>query len=413
MKDNAAPESERKAVDGTRAGAMFRLAVVTSHPVQYQAPLFQELARHPAIEATVYYGHDDGLNGAVDTGFGIPVTWDRPLLEGYRFRFLTRGTAVLKVSRTFANLPIVWELWRQRYDAVLIHGYATALSLFAYVGAWASGTPVLLRTESELLRPRKRWIRWAKRAILYVLFRHTAAFLCIGNANRDFFRHYGVANRKLFQTPYCVDNGFFTPSPSWRKQEKPEMKKSLGLRPDPPVIVFSGKLIDRKRPLDLAEAYARVVGCGIDATLLYIGEGVLRRDLEAFFTSRELTHVLLAGFQNQTQLPKYYGCGDVFVLPAQFESWGLVVNEAMLFGMPAIVTDIVGAGYDLVEPGMTGYVYKVGDIEQLTLYLSELLSNPGKRAAMGNAAQTRVCSYSYEACVQGIVRAVEVAGRRH
>jgi glycosyltransferase involved in cell wall biosynthesis len=85
----------------------------------------------------------------------------------------------------------------------------------------------------------------------------------------------------------------------------------------------------------------------------------------------------------------------------------------MLFGMPAIVTDMVGAGYDLVEPGMTGYVYKVGDIEQLTLYLSELLSNPGKRAAMGNAAQTRVCSYSYEACVQGIVRAVEVAGRRH
>ena len=126
----------------------FRLAVVTSHPVQYQAPLFKKLSKHPQIDLCVYYGSDSSIQGKMDPGFGIPIVWDRPLLEGYRYRFLKKMSSSGK-SRHLQGMGVAFllpEFLRERYDAVFVHSYATAASLKAYLSAWFSGTPGLLHT---------------------------------------------------------------------------------------------------------------------------------------------------------------------------------------------------------------------------------------------------------------------------
>ncbi len=386
----------------------YRLVVVTSHPVQYQAPLFRQLARHPSIDLTVYYGNDSSLANTVDPDFGIPVVWDRPLLDGYRSVFLTHCTKpITKSSRLAAYSHIILDFCRNRYDAVFIHGYATPFSALAYLAAWISRTPVLLRTESELLRARATGLKVAKRLFLNLLFHGTAAFLVIGSANREFYMQHRVVWRKMYQTPYCVDNDYFAAKCQELRPRRAELKQALGFPPALPVITFSGKLIERKRPMDLAMAYQQLVEAGTSAGLLIIGEGRLRSELEDFFAAQQLPHVRLVGFKNQTELPECYVCGDVLVLPSAFETWGLVVNEGMLFGMPVITTDMVGAARDLIENDVTGYVYPVGDVPGLARLLQGLLSDPEKRLNMGGAAQRRVSKLNYQACVEGIVKALQ------
>lgn len=386
----------------------YRLAVVTSHPVQYQAPLFKRLAEHPQIDLTVYYGSDSSIRGELDRDFGVPVQWDRPLLEGYHSIFMNAGK-----DWNSGRANIIQTLIRQQYDAVFIHSYATSLSLMAYAGAWLSRTPVLLRNESELIRPRRPLVLATKRVLLNALFRHTAGFLSIGSANRAFYRYYGVPETRIYHTPYSVDNDFFAIEGSKWISHKKELKSEMGLMPSQPVILFSGKLIPRKRPLDLLNAYLRIVKEGVPASLLFVGEGELRSDIEKIVVENKLDQVRITGFQNQTQLPRFYAMGDIFVLPSEFDPWGLVVNEAMLFSMPVIVSDRVGAGADLVQDGITGFVYPVGEIEQLASHLVELARDSERCKQIGLSARERISDWNFDICVGEIVRAVSDTSSRN
>ena len=305
----------------------FRLAAVTSHPVQYQAPLFQHLAQHPQIDLTVYYGHDGSVTGELDREFGIPIVWDRPLLDGYRSKFLSSRASRLDQWLGIAGkAAIVGHLSRGRYDAVFIHSYATALSLLTYLGAWISRTPILLRTESHRLRPRSAGVEWLKKPVLSALFRWTDAFLTIGQANRQFFLYYGVDDSRMFSTPYCVDNDYLSEQAQIHIPNKAAVMQRTGLKSDRPVIAFSGKLIERKRVQDLIRALDILATQGLAATLLVIGDGPLRDELTTIAAEANIDAVFV-GFQNQTQLARYYVCADALVHPVQQRDVGARIER--------------------------------------------------------------------------------------
>jgi glycosyltransferase involved in cell wall biosynthesis len=391
----------------------YRLAAVTSHPVQYQAPLFQRLAAHPSVDLTVFYGDDRSVAGDVDDGFGVRVQWDRPLLEGYRSVFLTRNASVSgPVKRIAAHAGIIGHLRRERFDAVFIHSYATRLALFAYLGAVASGTPVLLRTESERLRPRRRWTEALKEIVLRPLLALTSAVLVIGSANRRFYEHYGVPGARQFFTPYSVDNDYFLAQAELADPSRHERRLAHGWTDGIAVVGFSGKLIPRKGVEDLIDAVAMLQRDGLRAGLLVVGDGPDRAALEERVRSHRLQWTVFAGFRNQSELAAWYGCMDVSVLPSRFETWGLVLNEAMLFQLPVIASSMVGAGEDLIAPGENGYVFDVGDVRGLADRLRGLVESAQLRRDFGRRSHAIVQRYSHDACVQGILESLDhVTGR--
>lgn len=377
----------------------YRLAVITSHPVQYQAPLFKILAAHPEIELKVYYGSDHSIRGSLDPGFGINVRWDRPLLDGYDSKFLHSTSEIISVLRN------------EDFDAVFLHSYANLLSLGTYLGAMLTGTPILLHTESENLRRRNWLFQWVKKLALSILFRNTAAFLCIGQCNYRFYKEYRIPEQSIFSTPYCVDNDFFLSQAAEWSIQKAQILNELSLPSSQPTVLFSGKLISRKRPFDLLEAYEGLSRDKTPFNLIFIGDGILRTSLEERIQERRLKYVRLVGFKNQLEISKYYAAGDVFVLPSQFDTWGLVVNEAMLFGMPIITTDQVGSGYDLVEENQTGFVYPVGNVSSLVEKLNILVQDPQKSKWLGENARHKVLEYNYRQCVDGILKALQYVTR--
>lgn len=396
-----------------RSPRKYRLAVVTSHPVQYQSPLFQRMAADDRIDLTVFYGHDGSVVGDLDREFSVRIQWDRPLLEGYQFVFLTRRSDRLNaLQRLVAEARIIAYLWQQSFDAVLIHSYATRLSLFAYGGAIASRTPVLLRTESELLRRRSWWVEALKRLVLTPLFALTAGVLVIGKMNRSFFEAYGVDASRHFFTPYSVDNTYFAHQRELVRGSRCALRHRHGWADDVVVVGFSGKLIPGKRVEDLIDAVAVLQDEGLRTGLLIIGDGPSRPDLEERVRAGRLKWTVFAGFKNQSEISASYACLDVFVLPSGSETWGLVVNEAMVFGLPVVATTMVGASADLVEQGRNGHVFEAGHVDGLVQALRQLITSPETRRRFGEHSETIVQRYSYDACLRGILEALRHVTRR-
>ena len=365
------------------------------------------MAAHDGIDLTVFYGHDGSVSGELDREFGLRVKWDRPLLEGYRSVLLERRSNGLNgLQRLAADARIIAHLWRRRFDAVFIHSYATRLSLFAYLGALASRTPVLLRTESERLRPRHRWIEMLKKLLLRPLFARTAGFLVIGKANRQFFEAYGVDPSRQFLTPYSVDNAYFSHQRQLVRSSRRELRQNHGWTDDVVVVGFSGKLISRKGVPDLIDAVAALQDEGVPAGLFIVGDGPSRAELEARVRARNMKWTIFAGFKNQSELAACYICLDIFVLPSRFDPWGLVMNEAMVFGLPVLATNMVGASMNLTEHGKNGYVFDVGNVDGLAQHLRHLARSAETRRQFGSHSETIVQRYSYDVCVGGILGAL-------
>jgi glycosyltransferase involved in cell wall biosynthesis len=385
-----------------------RLAFLTSHPIQYQAPLFRALARRPEVDLTVFFGTDQGARAYRDPGFGAAVQWDVPLLEGYAHVVLPnlnpRGTSAGFFG--LVNPGIVQALRRGRFDALIVHGWAHATSWLAFGAARALGVPLLLRGESNGLREVAGWRAAVKRRALAWLFARTAGFLAIGSLNREFYRRHGVPAHRVFSAPYAVDNAFFRRAAEAHLPERDRLRGQEGLAADATVFLFCGKLTPVKRPLDLLAAFQRL-GAGPRAALLYVGDGPLRAEIERRAAGSPGVRVL--GFRNQSELARYYTVADVLVLPSEFEPWGLVVNEALNFGLRVIASDQVGAAPDLVQGEDHGQVVPAGDVAALARAMRAGLDHPEPRPRLGG--KRLIDGWGIEEATEGILEALTAVGR--
>ena len=162
--------------------------------------------------------------------------------------------------------------------------------------------------------------------------------------------------------------------------------------------------------MDLLVAFHNVRKRGIDAALAFVGSGDQEAALKEYVRTQQIPDVHFLGFRNQSELPDLYAAADVFVLPADNEPWGLIINEVMCAGLPVIATNEIGAVGDLVKPGENGFTYDAGDIDALTDYLARLLQEPETRAGMSQASRRIIAGWDHERCVQGIKQALTQTG---
>lgn len=389
----------------------YKLAILTAHPIQYQAPLFKKLAKQPEIDLTVYFCWDFGVDRpGYDSGFGKEIKWDIPLLDGYKYKFLKNYS--LKPSESFfgqINFGIIKELFQHRYDAIWIHGYASFTNWLAFFGAKISRTPILLRGESHLLTPRPVWRKAVKNILLRLLFKNISGFLVIGSLNKDYYKYYGVSQNKIFLVPYAVDDCFFKNQYKKWKSLNNEIRKELGVKKGEIIILYVGKIFGAKGPgaFDLLKAFEKLSSNSQSmAKLVFVGDGKEKPLLEQYVADNNIRNVIFAGFKNQTELPKYYSVADTLVLPSYSEQWGLVVNEAMYFGNAIIASKQVGAVYDLVRYGKNGYIFSAGDVAALTEIIYNLINNGNLLKVMQDNSLKIIDKWGLDSCVNGVLTAL-------
>ena len=346
------------------------LAILTTHPIQYQVPLFRALEGHSGIRATVLYPLLHGAEEAYDREFGFAYKWDVPLLDGYQWVKLENKARTPHVGRFFGtHVPgLAQQLRNMEADAVLIPGWSRRYYLEGIGAARSLRLPVLMRGETRLVPTAPMWKRLVKKAAVAPLVRRMSAVLPIGKASRTFYRWCGVEERRMFDSLYFVDNAYFASARKTKEAEVAERKRKQGIPENAVVFLFVGKLSEKKRPMDLLQAVRRTrkaEGTIADSEsrkpeaetqkalpsmhVLMVGEGPLREDCQAFAAKHGLP-VTFTGFLNQSAVTDAYALGDCIVLPSNYgETWGLVVNEAMASGLTALVSDRVGCAEDLIQ----------------------------------------------------------------
>ncbi|HSY79940.1 MAG TPA: glycosyltransferase family 4 protein [Verrucomicrobiae bacterium] len=396
----------------------YRVACLVSHPIQYQAPLFRYLAARPGIELTVFFLSDHSIHAYRDSGFGVDVKWDVPLLDGYRSEFLPRvgNGSGLSFWRPW-TFGLRARLRRGQFDALWVHGYAHRGCLAGIAAAKSLSIPVMLRGESNLLSETDDALKLGvKRIAMPALLRTIDAALAIGRLNREFYLRYGVEAGRIFPMPYAVDNEFFRNASEKARPRREALRAELGLKPERAVILFASKMQPHKRAADLLQAYVRLSSDGVAEPapyLVFAGDGEERASLERRARELKWDSIRFIGFRNQSELPSLYDLCDVFVLPSEHEPWGLVVNEAMNAGKPVVVSDRVGAGPDLIENSVNGLVYPVRDVASLADCLRRLIDSPEHRAAMGARALESVARLDFNADREGLLAALDsVVGKK-
>jgi glycosyltransferase involved in cell wall biosynthesis len=355
-----------------------------------------------------------GAEALVDPEFGVEVAWDTPLFEGYPWVHVPNRAARPGIGRFFGLLnPGLWKLIRDgQFDAVYVSGYFYAS---AWIAIWAAkwyGAGLIFTTDAYSLRSLK--IRsslklWFKKFLIRRIFGLGKAILGTSSGSVEYLKSLGLPENRLVLYPYAVDNTWWTGRAA--AVDRNEVRTRWRIPPEAPVILFCAKFQPWKRPLDALEAFAAANSA--DAYLVYAGDGPLRKALEA--RARELgvsERVRMLGFVNQSQLPAVYCASDLLVLPSEYDAFGLVVNEAMLCGCPVAVSEYVGARFDLVREGENGFVFPCGDTKALAHIFRSYLPDSSVRSRMGEAARRRMETWSPLECVEGVVRAVELAVAR-
>lgn len=383
-----------------------RLAIVSTHPIQYYAPIFQTLASSGNVQPKVFFTWSQTAGaGVVDPGFGRTIAWDIPLLEGYEFEFVPNvaqrpGTEHFRGLRNPGLISAI-EAWRP--DAVLVFGWNSESHL-RVLRHFKNRIPVLFRGDSTLLDPAPGPRRLARRIFLSWVYRHIDIAIAVGSNNRDYYRWCGVPAERITFAPHAIDTKRFSDPDGKHEQRAAQWLRDLNIAPAARVVLFAGKLLPKKDPLLLLEAFT---GSGVAGHLIFVGDGVLEPELRARAHPRPDVHFL--PFHNQLAMPAIYRMGNVFALPSRGpgETWGLAINEAMASGRPAIAGSKVGGARDLLTEDVNGWTFESGRLDQLTAVLRKALSCDEQTLRVtAEAALRESARWSIEAAAEGIAAAV-------
>jgi glycosyltransferase involved in cell wall biosynthesis len=404
-----------------------RLAIVASHVIQYQDPLFRLLAAEPDVDLEVLYLSRHGLDAFRDADMATTLAWDIDLL-GYPHRFLWNASKDL--NRGFwrhVNPGIVRALLRGQgagrgaqvehtartpsaprplrsapYDAVIfMTGWGSFTALLGMLTCRLFHIPFLVYGDSSFPPPEHSARARIRARLMRMLFSITTGFMTSGVLNADYYRHYGADPQRFFLLPWAIDNERFARESALAPGEREAMRARYCIDANAVVFLFSAKLVERKDPFALLKAYERMRDRE-RAAVVFMGDGVLREPLERYAREHGLVGAHFIGFVNQAAIPKHYAMADVFVLPSTYEPRGAVINEAMAVGLPVVVTDRCGSIGDIVRDSDNAFIYPAGDADALAKIMDRLAGDEALRARMAQRSREIIDTWDYRRGVAGV-----------
>lgn len=381
---------------------MKKLVFIQSNPIQYFAPLYKYLTEQ-GIDVEVWFCSSAGVKDYIDDGFGVKLKWNIPLLGGYKYKFYKnyspsffRGTFL-----QYMNFGLFFDLLKAKNTVFVIPGWQYFVYLMADIVGSLGGKEMVLRFETPLNQVsfesllgklKESFLRWYLNLNQY--------FFYVGRQNKLFIEHFVSDRSKLIFSPYSVDNDRFGQEYENRRSKKCKIRESLGISETGVVVLYSGKYISKKRPMDLLLASLQFVNMNV--WFVFMGEGELRTQMEQFIADNGLTNVILTGFVNQDKVSDYYVSADIFVMCSGVgETWGLAVNEAMNFELPILVYDLVGCSSDLVVDGENGYIVPYSNYRALSERIEDLVNNLEFRCQAGLESKKIVSDFSFRQIYEG------------
>jgi len=297
-----------------------------------------------------------------------------------------------KASALTVILPDVIRLVRW-CDVVHLHGVSAKNILITAV-ARAFGKPIVLSlhtTGADEPAPVKNsgWLSWWS-------FRSAARYMSVSAGLRQAYLDAGLPADRIEQVGNGIDIDEFSPASF---EEKRQLRRSLRLDPDRPLVLFVGFFSQDKQPRVLFDAWLRLRDKhGIDASLVFVGATksdyyevdeslaqTMRSDADAKGIGDRLTFT-----GSLHDVHEYFRLADVFVLPSRREGLPVALMEAMSCALPCVASRLAGATDTLITDGVSGFLVAPGDIDAFADAIHTMLTDTDRAARMGAAARALV-----------------------
>ena len=396
-----------------------RLGIYALHPITYQTPIYRALSktiasRSYSYEFDVLFGDDLSLREIYYEHLDKTVKFDNDLfLDEFPHKFMKNYSRdARKGFFSRINPSIFYRIIRDRYDVILIHGYETFTAWISLLAAKLLLKKVLFRGEAVLEgSPYKPGvIQKLKRIILPIFFSFCDAVMYSCEGNKRYFKFFGVPDKKLFLLPCAVNNDFFLEQRRLLDPKVQENRNALGIDSDEFVVLFSARFTQRKNPYDLINAVEQCDNEKI--VILFVGDGPERAAMEKAVKASRIK-AIFTGFVGPVELAKYYSISNLDVVISSKDPSPKSLNEALIFSLPIIVTDVVGTANDLVFEDKNGFIVPVGNVRLISEKINYLASNPEVCSQMGEISFKIVQSWTIESGADGILEAMDFVLNKH
>jgi glycosyltransferase involved in cell wall biosynthesis len=375
-----------------------KLAILSSHPIQYNAPLFALMAERGEFELRVFYTWgEDSMKPKFDPDFGKIIEWDIPLLNGYSYQFVKNVSRKPGSHHFFGidNPSLIDDVVEWGADVVWIWGWSfkSHLQVISY---FYGKIPVWFRGDSVSLSTSKGLKRVFRRVLLEWVYRHIDLAFYVGEHNKNYYIEHGLTSEQLVLASHAVDNDRFINSRILHTEIK-QFRENIGYAVTDFVILFAGKLEPRKNPFYLKEIWNYISSPNIK--LLIVGNGPLENELREVCENDDRIQFL--DFQNQTQMPKLYQSCNALILPSVSETWGLAMNEAMASGIPVLASENCGGAIDLIQD-YCGFIFPLNDAKLVANTIEKWYKDNELYVNLKNKAQQRIKEFSYEKIIEAV-----------
>lgn len=371
-----------------------KVALITNIIAPYRIPCFNKVAELAPFDFDVYFLAENESNRDWRV-YKERIKFNYKVLKGLHF--------TLKNERfVHLNFGLSYYLSKRNYDVIVITGWDQLASYEAFLWAKIFGKKVAFFGESTLRDKRAKNKAFEK--IKRFLVRNGDVFIPAGNAAAEYYKYLGAPEDRIFIAPFCADHEFFKNGYLRLKRCREDIRKKKGY--PSVVILYCGRMVWYKGVHYLLQAYNKLQKERNDIGLVLLGDGPEKKDYEDYVKKNNLKNVFFEGFIHQDDLPEYYIVSDIFVLPSLSDTWGLVVNEAMAFGLSVISTYAVGATYDLVKDGINGFIVNPGNSDELYNALKKLCEDFELRKQMGIKSLEIIKDYTPENWARAFINAI-------
>lgn len=378
------------------------VAIVANALAPYRIPLLNRLAQLPGVRLRALLGEEsERFREWHVTLADAEFEWQ--IFPGLVVPLRTR----LADQTGLYFSPHLWKhLARERYDLVIVLGWTMPNTMLALLIRSLRRLPIVLWDTSIPHAPSR-----LKRLLAPAIRRYFAAFdgyLAASSLSSEYMLSCGARPDRVVLLPQAIDNEFFRARARVHRADRETFKAQLGLA-GRRVILYVGQFTERKGLRPLLEAFRVLSERDSCAALLLVGNGPLQQEL---LHLRALYHldesVILHEFVQKDELPQYYAASDVFVLPSYYDTYGVVVNEAMASGLPIVTTHGVGSAKDLVQEGTNGFIVPAGSAPPLARALETILENEPLRVKMGSRSQEIISTWTTELAAQNFAKCLSM-----
>lgn len=387
---------------------MIKMAIIDSRPNIYKIGIWKQLHKSILIDSHVYFLSNSGINDKFyDKEFNSYRKSDEWLLNDFKFSFPKNYSRFKNEFLMFIAPKIFFDILLKKYDVVLVQGYNYFMYLFAIILARLSGTKVIFRGEAVLRGDENQPTlkNLIKKYYIKFILKISNAVMYSCSGNKDYYQYYGVNLNKLYPIPCAVDNKFYYSEYIKHHSHRNILKDDLDIDRNSFVIIFLARFTKRKRPLDLLRAVKEIDNK--DITILFVGDGPEMNNMKNFANENNIK-AIFTGFKEQKDLSRYYSISDACVIVSDYDPSPKVMNEAMNFKLPIIVTKNIGTAKDLVKNDYNGYIIENGDIYTLSKKINYLNKNPNLKYIMGKNSLKIVQAWSFEKDVMYIEKVADI-----